>query len=79
MLQVVALPEPSFDGRSEKNKSWQYSFDRVFRPHETQATVFDEIGQLVQSALDGYKVQLQLTSWCLLATSSLHMLCAGLF
>lgn len=50
-------------GQEEKNslgavsrKNNNFAFDRVFSPSTANGEVFDEINQLVQSALDGYNV-----------------------
>lgn len=37
-------------------KTYTYTFDRVFSPLSTQQECFEEISQLVQSALDGFNV-----------------------
>jgi len=42
--------------RNDREQQHQFAFDRVFRPGSTQEDVFGEISQLVQSALDGYRV-----------------------
>lgn len=51
---LVAKPQQG-EGKSVV-MSYPFKFDRVFRPQCDQATVFEEISQLVQSALDGYRV-----------------------
>ncbi|KAI8319497.1 kinesin-domain-containing protein [Martensiomyces pterosporus] len=38
------------------SKTFPFKFDRVFASDSTQDAVFDEVSQLIQSALDGYPV-----------------------
>lgn len=49
------------DGLSVKlfaeGKEQAFTFDRVFGPQSSQGDVFQEVSELVQSALDGYKVR----------------------
>ncbi|KAJ5826426.1 kinesin-like protein klpA [Penicillium riverlandense] len=54
-INVLGPEEKSSLGTiSRKNNT--FSFDRVFGPSTQNGEIFDEISQLVQSALDGYNV-----------------------
>ncbi|CRL18032.1 Kinesin, motor domain [Penicillium camemberti] len=69
-LTLMQYPDETDDGKeinilgpeersslgTVNRKNNTFSFDRVFNPSTQNAEVFDEISQLVQSALDGYNV-----------------------
>lgn len=45
-------------------QKYPFTFDKVFNHEASQQDVFVEISQLVQSALDGYKVTLLFSRVC---------------
>ena len=54
-VEVMGPEEKSSLGNIT-TKKYPFSFDRVFGPRSQNRDVFEEISQLVQSALDGYNV-----------------------
>ena len=53
---VVMGPEQKSSLGNVTTASHAFSFDHVFGPTSSNSEIFDEISQLVQSALDGYNV-----------------------
>ena len=56
---VVCLPDGlsvRLESATEGVKDSTFAFDKVFGGQSSQADVFAEVSDLVQSALDGYKV-----------------------
>ena len=54
-LEIMGPEKKSSLGKDMTEK-YPFAFDRVFAPGSQNAEIFDEISQLVQSALDGYNV-----------------------
>lgn len=54
-VSVIGPSKQSATGK-DITATYSYSYDRVFGPTSQNAEVFEEISQLVQSALDGYNV-----------------------
>lgn len=52
----VGMLIPPGQGNNQQFKEYSFAFDRVFGERATQEDVFAEVSQLVQSAVDGYKV-----------------------
>ncbi|KND87433.1 Kinesin-like protein klpA [Tolypocladium ophioglossoides CBS 100239] len=53
---ILAGPEEKSSLGAVSRKNYPFEFDRVFTPGTQNEEIFDEISQLVQSALDGYNV-----------------------
>jgi len=56
---VVCLPDGlsvRLEGQTEGIKDSSFAFDKVFGGQSSQAEVFAQVSDMVQSALDGYKV-----------------------
>eukprot|EP00158_Paraphelidium_tribonemae_P008971 Partr_v1_DN28738_c2_g1_i2_m62156 putative kinesin-like protein len=52
----LTIDSVSANGMNTVGRNYEFSFDKVFMPSSSQAMVFEEISQLVQSACDGYNV-----------------------
>lgn len=57
-LTTISMGNPQAANSSSNNMQLQqhFAFDRVFNMNTTQEDVFNDVSELVQSALDGYRV-----------------------
>lgn len=56
-IEVEKVELNSMSQSTRKGKSQHtFSFDGIFTPHSSQETVFNEVSNMIQSALDGYNV-----------------------
>eukprot|EP01104_Vermistella_antarctica_P018339 TRINITY_DN6749_c0_g1_i1.p1 TRINITY_DN6749_c0_g1~~TRINITY_DN6749_c0_g1_i1.p1 ORF type:complete len:759 (-),score=201.95 TRINITY_DN6749_c0_g1_i1:33-2258(-) len=54
-LEMCSPDVTNLSGKTSSGKKMSFAYDKVFGPESTQGKCFDEISQLVQSALDGYR------------------------
>lgn len=57
-ITVQPPPQSGVDGSSRASAPLKFTFDRAFGPTASQASVFEEVGELVESAFDGYHVSI---------------------
>lgn len=56
-LNILKIKRSSnIENKRDKEESFDFSFDRVFGPSMSQESIFQEVSEFVQSALDGYQV-----------------------
>lgn len=54
--QAIDVHKQGYGGSSNNQQTSHFKFDKIFDTDDTNYDVFNEVGQLVQSALDGYNV-----------------------
>ncbi|SMN22336.1 similar to Saccharomyces cerevisiae YPR141C KAR3 Minus-end-directed microtubule motor that functions in mitosis and meiosis [Maudiozyma saulgeensis] len=54
--QEIDVTKRSVHANSTTPQTFHFKFDKIFNTKDSNSDVFDEVGQLVQSALDGYNV-----------------------
>ncbi|GFR31297.1 carboxy-terminal kinesin 2 [Trichonephila clavata] len=56
IIEVNQMGDVGMNDSGKAQKKYEFSFDAVFLPSASQQEIFEEISQLVQSAIDGYNV-----------------------
>ena len=57
-ISVFGSDQTGFKGNALGKKKWEFKLDRVFWADTCQSKLFDDVSQLVQSALDGFVVSI---------------------